>query len=294
MIFEPEQACLKEVIAKVERWSGCPFSGYNQGTFARRLLRRMWHLNIKTCLEYLAYLDQNKNEYQLLINSLTIKVSEFFRDKEVFEALKEHIVPAVIHNAMQQKNPMINIWSCASAFGEEAYSIAILMLEHLKHHNLLSDDIQLIVIGTDIDELAVEKAKAGIYKYEAIKDLEKGYLNYFTPVDEHDLEQSSVRITDDLKSIVTFACFDLTSSTYTTPPGGIFAEYDIVMCRNVLIYYDSTVKYKAFEKFYAALKPKGFLVLGKAENIPAESEIYFNQTNICQKIYQKNSYSTQG
>ncbi len=287
MTFEPEESCLDEIVARVEAWSGCPFSGYNQGTFSRRLMRRMWHLNIKTCQEYLSYLEQTPDEFRLLINSLTIKVSEFFRDHEVFDALREYIIPAVMDNSLRNKNSLVSVWSCACAFGEEAYSVAILLLDYLKKCNLSSDDIQITVIGTDIDEVAVEKAREGVYKYEAIQPVEMQYRDYFMPCDEHHISQTHVRVSDVLKSIVSFTRFDLISSTYMTPPGGIFAEYDIVMCRNVLIYYDSSVQCWAFTKFHSALKPGGFLVLGKAEHISSEMEKYFRQTT-CAKIYQKN------
>lgn len=276
---------LNRIKKLLEQRTGCNFFNYNPGTFERRLLRRMSVLGIYDIMEYERYLQKTYNECQVLLNSLTIKVSEFFRDPDIFDYIKHKIIPKIFERHAQQNDPNIRIWSTACAYGEEIYSTAILIFEYL--HNFEDEERKkwnITLLGTDIDQIAIEKAFEAIYPLQSIKKVVADYPYAFQRIKgmpEH------MQIIPEIRQMAEFVYFDITSIKYLAPPKGLFTEYDIIYCRNVLIYYDYKQKLHTLQRLYNSLNPLGYLVLGKAESLPDELLPYLTPVKHGIKIYQK-------
>lgn len=269
----------------VERRTGCKFSNYNSGTFERRLLRRMSALDIHDIDEYEAYLQKNPMEFQSLLHSLTIKVSEFFRDTEIFDCLEQQIIPEIFERHAQLNDHNIRIWSTACAYGEEVYSTAILIFEYLQRMDEKErEKWNITLLGTDIDFMAIAKAMKAVYPIQSIKDVLSAHPNAFqriTSMPEH------MQVIPEIQTMAQFVCFDITTVKYLAPPIGIFTEYDIIYCRNVLIYYDYQQKLETLHRLCECLNSNGYLVLGKSESMPDELLKYLTPIKHGIKIYKK-------
>lgn len=235
--------------------------------------------------EYEAYLQKNPMEYQSLLHSLTIKVSEFFRDTEIFRYIEQHIIPEIFERHAQQNDRNIRLWSTACAYGEEVYSTAILIFEYLQGMDEQErKKWNITLLGTDIDSIAIKKASAGVYTLESIKKLLPVHSNAFQRIKgmpEH------LQVIPEIQVMAQFVCFDITQIQYTAPPIGIFSEYDIIYCRNVLIYYDYQQKLTTLRRLCNCLAPHGYLVLGKSESMPDELIKDLIPVNHKIKIYKK-------
>ena len=245
----------------------------------------MFCLGIKDMADYETYLAKNPKEYTALLHSLTIKVSEFFRDPEIFNYLEQAVLPAIFKAHAQKNDYNIRIWSTACAYGEEVYSTAILILEYLQR----MDDAErsrwhITILGTDIDPLAVEKAVDGVYSIKSVKDILPLHPNAFERIKGM---PNHLQIAPEVRGMAQFVCFDIATAKRLSPPAGIFAEYDLIYCRNVLIYYDCQQKLDTLYRLYTCLCPYGYLVLGKAEGIPDELSACFIQVKPGIKIYRK-------
>jgi len=283
MDMEPER--INHLKQLVEKRTGCRFSNYNPGTFQRRLLRRMSALGIYDIDEYEAYLQKTPLEYQTLLHSLTIKVSEFFRDTEIFSYLEQQIIPALFERHAQQNDRNIRIWSTACAYGEEVYSTAILLFEYLQRmEEKERKKWNITLLGTDIDQMAIEKAMKAVYPIKSIEDVLSTHPDAFQRIigmPEH------MQLIPEIQDMAQFVCFDITTVKHLAPPIGIFTEYDIIYCRNVLIYYDYQQKLDTLRRLCECLNPDGYLVLGKAESIPDELLKSLAPVKHGMKIYKK-------
>ncbi|OCC14529.1 Chemotaxis protein methyltransferase CheR [Dissulfuribacter thermophilus] len=279
---QTEKEALDEIVRILEQWSGCPFSHFKKGTLIRRIKRRLILTRKPTFSIYLDYLKMYPVEFQHLFDSLTIKVSSFFRDPEVFEAVEHGVLPLLFNRIKKTGRGQLRTWSVASAKGEEAYSMGILLCEFMKN-NAWARDIPVSVIGSDIDSTAVRTARRGIYKREDLAIALTRYPQYFKRIVVEKDELYEVHPA--LKKIVSFLTFDCTNPEFKSPPGGVFAEYDIILLRNVLIYYDNEIKERIFKRVFECLKPMGFLILGKSEVMPKHMEKYFKTFSRGHKIY---------
>ncbi len=283
MVSSGDSQALFQVVKQLEQWSGCPFSHYKEGTLRRRIERRMMITKQPDFSSYLRYLSKNVQEYRLLLDSLTLKVSEFFRDREVFEMVKEVVFPAVVGRDDVGGMPAIRIWSTACAFGEEPYSLAILLLQFLEDHAFGVENCT--ILGTDIDPMAIEKARRGIYPKERLGWVYDQFRDFFW---EHPhLKSGEVQLVPKVRNMVDFFCFDVSSTRFHGPPQAVFAEYDLIFVRNVMIYYDEEVKDVVISKIYGCLKNGGFLVLGRSEVLPDGWKERFLPVSRTLKIYRK-------
>ncbi len=250
---------------------------YNRDFLTRCLNERLSTTKTKDYCEYIAYLQENHNEITSLINGLSISVSKFFRDPVTFDVISEKILPYLIYEKIKEENKFLRIWSAGCASGEEPYSIAIILNE------LLGEEIKdwnISIFATDIDEISIEKAKEGIYSGECLENIRYGLVKkYFTK------EDPNYRINNEIKDMVNYSVYDLTDRNSYVPPECIFAGFDLVLCRNVLIYFEESYQKVIITKLYHSLSKPGFLVLGKYERLYDLG--CFNQySNLC-KIYEK-------
>ena len=230
--------------------AGFDCSSYSDKFLKRRFDIRMRANNVGSYREYGALLKRDPLEYTELIEVLTIPVTEFFRDPDVFEDFEKVVVPKLIADKKRKKQKVIRIWSAGCASGEEAYSIAMLMDEFLGPK---LDDFTLSIHGIDIDDAALAKAERGEYTPEEVKKIPEAYLKKYFGFDG-----KKYRIDEGLKRLVRFKKHNLIS-------GKPYRYFDVIFCRNVLIYFSREAHEKVHMLFYDALNNDGFLIVGKTE-----------------------------
>ena len=233
------------------------FKQYKPNYLKRRIGVRMRATGCRDYLQYRQYVRQHPEECQRLINDLTINVTEFFRDPDVYEALRSTVIPEIICYRKQTCSFNLRAWSAGCATGEEPYSLSILFQEALKGQSG-DDPWTLRITATDLDDKALLKAKEG--RYEEVKLL-PGIVReeYF----ESKGELFEVR--DRVKRPVRFLLLDVMQP----PP---LRHLDLVLCRNVLIYFEKERQKTVLEIIARCLRPGGFLVLGKSEAIVGDSD----------------------
>ena len=245
---------LQRLFAQIRARTGRDFTHYKRSTIVRRIRRRMQIAAIEDFDEYVEYLRHHSDEARLLADDMLITVSSFFRDPANFEQLQSDVVPALFEG----KGPgdEIRIWSVGCATGEEAYSLAMLLLEEAERH---SDPPSVQVFASDLHERSLQRAREGLYTGDIESDVSAARLSrFFTRVD------GSYRVREQVREIVTFASHNLLSD----PP---FSRLDLIACRNVLIYLQRSVQDDVLRVFHYALRPQGWLLLGSSETIePSE------------------------
>lgn len=220
---------------------GIDLTAYKQGQMTRRIESLMQRAKVKTLDEYKMLLQQDSKEKMKFIDFITINVTEFFRNKTLFEELEK-----LLEKEYFDKNQRLNIWSAACSMGCEPYSIAMILKEHgIRNYK---------IIATDIDENILKKARDGIYKTLEIKEMDKKYLKYF------EKKGDDYILSSEIKSMVIFKKSDLILDRYEI-------DFDLILCRNVVIYFNSEIKEKIYKKFSTALNKNGILFVGATESI---------------------------
>ncbi len=261
----------KSLIDLVSRESGIDLTKYREGYLRRRIELRMKMLGLRDYGEYLRLLrNDGDGEVQKLVNTITINVTEFMRDKTPFEFLMKNILPEIASRKKRVNSNIIRFWSAGCSCGEEPYSIAICALEVLGEEWLIS------IYATDIDDTCLEMARDGFYRPVQLKNLSKMLINkYF------DKEGDGYRVKNFLKKHIRFKKHDLTTE------GPVSRYLDVVFCRNVMIYFSEQQKAKAVNDFYNALVEGGYLIIGKSETLPAGFKDKFECVSLREKIYKK-------
>ena len=255
--FSLTEAQLERLFSLLRASSRVDFTHYKLPTIKRRLQRRMTLHKLTDVERYLKLLEAEPGEVRSLYRDILIHVTRFFRDPDSFAALKTLVFPRIVADAAA-RGP-IRIWVPGCATGEEAYSIAIALLEHLGED---ATSAPMQVFGTDVSEEAIERARAGVYPESISADVSPERLRrFFTRVDGH------YRISKIVRDACVFARQDLTRD----PP---FSKLDLIVCRNVLIYLGPRLQRKLMGVFHYALKPNGFLMLGSTESIGTSAEFF--------------------
>jgi len=243
------------------------FSLYKQTTIIRRIIRRMSLNRVNSLDQYIKLLMSHPGEIDLLHRDLLINVTNFFREPTLYTALSKKIFPELLKD--RRPSDPIRIWIPACATGEEPYSIAICFFEYLKD-KAITTPIQ--IFATDLSELAINKARAGIYSRSALSNVSPQRLRkFFVKMD------GNFQIIKPVRDICIFATHNLLKD----PP---FSRMDMISCQNVLIYMEQTAQRKIIQEFNYALKPSRFLVLGKSETIGGNIEL-FEQLDKDLRIY---------
>lgn len=259
---------IQEILDQVRVRSGHDFGRYKQSTILRRIHRRMQIYGYEQPGQYLDYLHEHEEEVQSLSSDFLISVTNFFRDTEAFAALERDVIPAIFRN--KQAEDQVRVWVTGCATGEEAYSLGILLLEHAQH---LQHPPHIQVFATDVSELALRRAREGLYPESIELDVTPVRLARFFYRD-----QGSYRVRHELRELILFAPQNLLKD----PP---FSKIDLVSCRNVLIYMQRSAQKQLLELFHYALRPDGYLFLGSAETI--EDLRLFRDLNRRQGIFQR-------
>ncbi|GGI78140.1 CheR family methyltransferase [Legionella impletisoli] len=261
------------LILKIKNMSGLDFSQYRPSCLKRRIDSRLRLINLQSYEDYLTFLDLNPSEIDALLNYLTINLTEFYRDKEAWNIIAHEVAPSIIEEKATERRSSINIWSAGSSSGEEAYTLAMIFLEALGKQK---KEFSLMIYGTDIDVASLERAKAGRYPAKNLEFLPKSMLKRYFIQDNEDYVVSPL-----LKKVTQFQRHDLISSKP-------LKSMDLIVCRNVLIYFNRPLQANIFEMFHQSLKKNGFLMLGKTEfllsNVAHRFEIYHLRERIYKKI----------
>ncbi len=251
-----EEAALREVLAFLNARTGRDFSYYKRATIVRRIARRMQVNEVDNLPAYSTYLRMHPGESGALLQDLLISVTNFFRDRESFDALKGQI-PELFRGKTQVDT--VRVWVPACASGEEAYSIAMLLSEHAR---TLDTPPTLQVFATDLDEQVLAEARNGLYPTAITNDVSAERLQRFF-VKEH----RGYRVRRELREMLLFAAHDLLKDSP-------FSRLDLVSCRNLLIYLNRSAQARAFDIFHFALRPEGRLFLGTSETADDASQLF--------------------
>ena len=244
-----DEPLLEEALGLIKARTGCDFSLYKRPTIIRRLTRRM-AFNNYSLADYLELLRRNEEEVNLLSKEFLVGVTKFFRDEAAFEDLKLKVIPEIARS--KSPSEPIKVWVPACSTGEEAYSIAILIREHLERAGLTMD---VKVFGSDINREAIEFASKGCYSQAIANHIPAELIDRYFIKDEQKL-----RVSSQLRKMIVFSHHDLIKD----PP---FGKLDLICCRNMLIYVTPELQKRVMSIFNFSLNLGGFLFLGPSENI---------------------------
>jgi two-component system CheB/CheR fusion protein len=265
---------IHDLIGRLRDTFGKDFSSYRLTCLERRLALRMSTLGVKTIDAYIAYLNENPDEIEQLLNAVTIHVTEFFRDRDVYAVLSREIIPEIVAKKLASSWRHVRVWSAGCSTGEEAYSIAITFMRYIEAAGIALD---LEVFGTDISREACSAARKGVYPEGRIASVAPNLRErYFEPV------ESGYRVSPQLRRTVKFSVHDL----FSAPP---YSLLDVIVCRNVLIHFDHSARNGVLARFHAALGDDGILMLGKSEAVAGGATELFELRDPKNKIYRKRS-----
>ncbi len=258
------------LLEQLHAQSGVDFQLYKRATILRRLQRRIAATGSRDLTGYLAHFTAHPEEQQRLISSFLIKVTQFMRDPEIFAYLREQLLPA-LHAALPAQEPRLRIWSAGCATGEEAYSLAIMICEELGAD---LEHVAVKIFATDLDADAISFARRGVYPAGALTDVPPALIErYFVT------NGTSHIVSRRIRSLVVFGEHDLSQRAP-------FPQIDLVLCRNVLIYFTRELQQRALQLFAFALRDGGTLVLGRTESVSPLAES-FVPVQALQHIYRR-------
>ncbi len=250
---------------------GVNFNNYKKSTTNRRITRRIVINKLESVDEYVKFLKTNEGELNSLFEDLLINVSSFFRENKTFELLGEEVFPAIVEG--RSTNKSIRIWVPGCSTGEEVYSTAIALVEFLEAKNVNNEGIQ--IFGTDVNDKNIEHARRGIYSKSIEEVISENRLKrFFTTIN------GNYQISKQIRAMCLFAHHDLINN----PP---FSNLDMIICRNLFIYFNSAIQDRLIPIFHYGLKPNGYLVLGASEGIGKFTSL-FKLLRKKTPIYQKN------
>lgn len=227
---------------EIYRMTGINLTAYKERQMKRRIDSLITKNQYNNYADYVTALKTNKPLYEEFINYITINVSEFFRNYGQWEVLESEIIPFLL-----KRNNNLKIWSAACSTGEEPYSLVMLLSKFLPLTSIK-------IIATDIDKEVLSRAQEGIYAVKSVDVIPQEYKKYFIPEGEY------YRIRDDIRRCVRFEHHNLLEDAYPT-------GCDLIVCRNVLIYFTEEAKVDIYRAFNRALRPEGILFVGSTEQI---------------------------
>jgi two-component system, chemotaxis family, CheB/CheR fusion protein len=254
---ELELADHTRILSVLRTATGVDFTGYRQTTVKRRIARRMALKKIESVKKYLEVLRKEPGEAHALYEDILITVTAFFRDAEVFKSLKGFVFPALLKS--RPANLPIRIWAPGCSTGEEVYSIAICLFEALQ---VTDTNPPIQIFATDVSEMAIEKARAGIYLENSMVNVSPERVKRF-----FSKRDGSRQVSKSIRDVCIFARQNITSD----PP---FSNLDLISCRNLLIYLEPVLQKRVIPLLHYALRSNGYLLLGNAETISGFADLF--------------------
>jgi len=247
---------------------GFDLSMYKDQCVKRRIASRVRARGFSEAAPYLAVLDRDDSEIDILLAAISIHVSQFFRNPGVFALLEKQVLPELIQAAMQRNDRHLKVWSVGCASGEEPYSLALLL------HELKPPGLKVSIVGTDISRPILEKARDACFEALRLKEVpDRVRDDYFIR------DGRCYRPVEQIRSMVEFSENNILNLEN-------FPVADLILCRNVLIYLAREDQDRILKRFAGLLPPWGFLVLGSAENMLGESRGLFQMCFPAERIYQ--------
>ena len=246
---------LTKITLILRDYCGIDFSYYKENTIIRRLERRVSINRFNTLEEYLIFLSESDKEKDILYREMLIGVTRFFRDADAFSSLTKNILSKI------QYNPKVGVrvWSVGCSTGEEVYTLAMLFMEYMSKNKI---DCDIKIFATDIDRQSLDMAGQGFYPDSIVSDIDPGLLaKYFTR------KENGYQVNENVRKIVVFATHNLLKD----PP---FSKLDLIVCRNLFIYFKPEMQQRILAMFYYALKPSAYLFMGSSESIGEMSEAF--------------------
>lgn len=236
---------------------GIDISKYDDDFIEKSIIRRIQHNNCTTEKDYLSFFSENKMEGALFLDSLFISYSEFFRNSLTFAVLENIVLPGILLKNSNNKKKEIRIWSAACAAGQEAYSLAMLLNEHKSAEGRM---INFRIFATDYSDAQVMQAQQGQFQSVALNNLNlKRVTQWFKKRGE------SYFVKPELKERIDFSVFDLSCEDHSCPPNSIYGDFDIVLCANLLFYYNAEFRKKIMDKARHCLAKGGYVITGETE-----------------------------
>lgn len=256
-LIDNDNPDLKTILHHILKATGVDFSMYKMNTIKRRIIRRMLLYKIKTLREYAMLLGEKSTEIDILHQDLLINVTSFFRETDVYRYLKTTLLPRLLKS--KKPDESLRIWVPACSTGEEAYSIAMMLLEI---QGGKSSNPRIQIFATDLSKKAIRKARIGDYSKHELEAVSPARLQRF-----YTKSGNSYRIDKSVRDMCVFAPHNILND----PP---FSRLDFISCCNLLIYLDSAAQKKAIATFHYALNENGYLMLGKSENIGSSTQLF--------------------
>jgi two-component system, chemotaxis family, CheB/CheR fusion protein len=245
------------------------FREYKEASLARRIRARMAQVHLDSFAAYSKFLDAYPNEHVALFNTVLINVTSFFRDPDAWKALAEDVIPRIVDEVGDTRT--IRIWSAGCSSGDEPYSIAMLLAEHLGE---TANNYSIKIYGTDVDEEALTAARHSLYRAEQLKDVPDQLLErYFTR------DGQLYRVRRDIRRWCIFGSHNLTQA----PP---LSHIDLLVCRNALIYFTAELQERILNRFHYSIREDGYLFLGRSESLLARSR-QFTPVHLKWRIFRR-------
>ena len=271
-VIHGNDAGFRMLTEKITRDRGFRCASYKDKCLRRRIAVRMRAKNTASTAEYASILDTDPREYERLMRSLTVNVTKFFRNWETYSVIEKKVIPALF----EQRDQELRVWSAGCASGEEPYSLAILMHKHAVETRSAARLESIDILGTDIDPEVLGEAARAFYAESALGETPAALREQYFP------ETAGLHsMLPEVRQLVRFERHDLLS--HQAPVGDVH----LLVCRNVIIYFEREAQDALFVEFHRLLAPGGFLVLGKVETLLGEARGLFAPVNSRERIFRK-------
>jgi chemotaxis protein methyltransferase CheR len=270
---------VEDITKELKQRYAVNLNAFNSSLLISKINKRMSSLGISIQQTYLDHFRKDPDEATILLQEIGINVSSFFRNPMVYTNLEQNILPEIIKDKRKKGLNEIRVWSAGCSSGEEPYSVAILL------HQLLNDETkqwQIHIFATDIDQEILNKAVKGVFTRDQLLDTKLGicdeYFNY---------NKGKYTLKPGIRKMVNFSFDDLASPEKIAPAASIFGSFDLVLCRNVLIYFNASAKQRAIQKTIKTLNRSGYLILGESEWMADKEQSAFIEKDHKNRIYKK-------
>ena len=246
---------LQDIVLVMETSFGMKIAGYDTGFLRQSLDKRCLASGVQSLTDYLDYLSKSEAEAKLLYASMNITYTEFFRNSLTFAHIEQVVLPDLLRK--KSKTGELRVWSAGCSSGQEAYSLAMCIENHLARS---PQPLRYRIIATDVTEEVLAVARRGVYEKESLSNVKlKDLEQYFIRTGE------KYAIVDQLKKNMSFSQYDLLDSQFSYPPESIFGHFDVVMCSNLLFYYLPEQQKTMVQRVINALAPGGYFITGETE-----------------------------
>ncbi|MDT0689862.1 CheR family methyltransferase [Salegentibacter sp. F188] len=265
--FEYDGNSLSKILDLINQTTQLDFSEYKYSTLARRVARRVNVCRCNSLEEYYEVLTSNQEEVEFLYREFLIGVTKFFRDAKVWEIMEDEIIPDIL--SKKKDGDILKVWDVACSTGEEAYTLGMLISEELERQN---KDVEVKIFATDIAEKHLEIGSKAVYPESVIADIAPRLVQKYLVS-----RTQGYQVVERIRRMVIFSKHNVIKN----PP---FSRMDLVLCRNLLIYFQPFIQKKALNVLHYGLKEDGYLVLGTSESVESHKE-YFEDVSRKWKIY---------